>query len=61
MSEGKCKFRRKFRDDVNDTMFQIVVDANKMSAHGVQDNGEGYNEVLICLSANNKMRIEGVK
>ena len=55
MSEGKYKFRRRFRDDVNDTMFQVVVDANNTSAHGVQDDGKGYNEVLIQLSAKDEM------
>ena len=34
-------------DNVNDTMLQVVVDANNTSAHSVQDNGKGYNEVLI--------------
>ena len=47
MSGGKCEFRRRFRDDVNDTMFQVVVDANNMRAHAVQDDGKGYNKVLI--------------
>ena len=47
MSKGKYEFRRRFRDDVNDMMFWVVVDANNMSAHGVQDDGEGYNELLI--------------
>ena len=42
-------------------MFQIVMDVNSTSAQGVQDDGEGYNEVLIRLSAEDKMRIEGVK
>ena len=42
-------------------MFHIVIDANSTSAQGVQDGGEGYNEVLIWLSAKDKMRIEGVK
>ena len=31
----------------NDMMFQIVMDANSTSTHGVQDDGEGYNEELI--------------
>jgi len=30
-----------------------------MSAHGVQDDGEGYNEMLNWLSAEDEMRIEG--
>ena len=55
MSEGKYKFRRRFRDDANDTMFQVVVDVNDMSAHGVQDNGKGYNKGLIQLSAEDEM------
>ena len=32
---------------------------NDMSAHVVQDNGEGYNKVLIQLSAEDKMQIAG--
>ena len=32
-------------------MFPVVVDANGMSAHSVQDDSEGYNKVLIWLSA----------
>ena len=42
-------------------MFQVVVDANNMSAHAVQDDGKGYHKVLIWLSAEDKMWIEGVK
>ena len=38
----------KWANDVNDT-----------SAHDVQHNGEGYNKVLIQLSAENKMQISG--
>ena len=41
-------------------MFQVVVDVNDMSAHCVQDDGKGYNKVLIQLSAEDKMWIEGV-
>ena len=37
------------RDNANDTMFQIVMDVNNTSAHGVQDDVEGYNKVLIQL------------
>ena len=55
MSEGICEFRRRSRDDVNDTMFRIVMDVNDISAHSVQDNGEVYNDVLIQLSAEDKM------
>ena len=40
---------------MNDTMFRIVMDANTTSAQGVQDGGEVYNEVLIQLSAKDKM------
>ena len=61
MSKGICEFRRRLGDDVNDTMFRIVIDANSTSAQGVQDDGEGYNEVQIRLSGEDKMRIEGVK
>ena len=42
-------------------MFWIVMDVNSTSAQGVQDKGEGYNKVLIWLSAEDKMQIEGVK
>ena len=42
-------------------MFQIVIGVNNMSAHGVQDDGKDYNEVLIWLSAEDEMQIEGVK
>ena len=34
----------RFRDDAKDAMFWVVMDANNTSAHGVQDDGEGYNE-----------------
>ena len=61
VSEGICEFRRRLRDDANDTMFWIVIDVNSMSAQGVQDDGEGYSEVLIQLSAEDEMWIEGVK
>ena len=37
------------------------MDVNNMSAHSVQDDGKGYNEVLIWLSAEDEMWIEGVK
>ena len=37
------------------------MDANTTSAQGVQDHGEGYNEVLIWLSAEDEMWIEAVK
>ena len=36
-------------------------DAKVTSAHDVQDDGESYDEVLNRLSAENEMRIEGVK
>ena len=39
--------------------FQIIVDTNNTSAHGAQDDGEGYNKVLIWLSAEDEMQIEG--
>ena len=34
----------RFRNNAKDTMFRVVMDANNMSAHGVQGDGEGYNE-----------------
>ena len=46
---------------MNDTMFRIVMDANSTSAQGVQDDGEGYNKVLLQLLAEDEMRIKGVK
>ena len=52
---GEGKDLQRFRDDAKDMMFRVVMDVNNMSAHGVQDNGEGYNEVLIRLSAEDKM------
>ena len=55
MSKGKCEFRRGFRDDVKETRFQVVVNVNNTSAHSVQDNGEGYNKVLIQLLAEDEM------
>ena len=36
-----------------------VNDVNDTSAHDVQDNGEGYNKVLIPLSAEDKLQIAG--
>jgi len=47
------------RDDKRETNIQLVCNMNVMSAHGVQDNGEGYNEMLNWLSARDEMRIEG--
>ena len=55
MSEGICEFRRRLRDNANDTMFRIVIDVNSMSAQGVQDDGKCYNKVLIRLSAEDEM------
>ena len=46
---------------MNDTMLRIVMEVNSTSAHSVKDDGEGYNEELIQLSAEDEMRIEGVK
>ena len=61
MSEGICEFRGRLKDNAKDMMLWIVMDANSTSAHSVQDDGKGYNEVLIRLSAEDEMRIEGVK
>ena len=47
------------RDDKRETNIWLVCKANVTSAHGVQDNGEGYNEMLNRLSAEDEMRIEG--
>jgi len=34
------------RDDKRETNIQLVCNANVTSAHRVQDDGEGYNEML---------------
>jgi len=47
------------RDDKCETNIQLVCNANVMSAHGMQDDGEGYNEMLNWLSAEDEMWIEG--
>jgi len=47
------------RDNKCETNIQLVCNANVMSAHGMQDDGEGYNEMLNRLSAKDEMRIEG--
>jgi len=47
------------RDDKRETNIWLVCNANVMSAHGVLDDGEGYNEMLNQLSAEDEMRIEG--
>ena len=39
-----ANLEERFRDSVKDTMFRVVMDANNTSAHGVHDDGEGYNE-----------------
>ena len=36
-----------------------VNNINNISAYDVQDNGEGYNKVLIQLSAEDKIQIAG--
>jgi hypothetical protein len=51
---GEC-----FRDDVESANVRIVDDANDMSAHDVQDEGEGYDGVLNRLSAEDEMRNVG--
>ena len=38
---------------------QIVDNVNDMSAHDAQDHGKGYNEVLIQLSAEDKIKSRG--
>jgi len=47
------------RDDKCETNIRLVCNANVTSAHGVQDDGEGYYEMLNRLSAGDKMWIEG--
>jgi hypothetical protein len=51
---GEC-----FRDDVEGANVRIVDDANDTSAHNVHDEGEGYDEVLNRLSAEDEMRNVG--
>jgi len=47
------------RDDKRETNIQLVCNVNVTSAHGMQDNGEGYYKMLNQLSAGDKMRIKG--
>jgi len=47
------------RDDKRETNIRLVCNTNVTSAHGMQDDGEGYNEMLNRLSAEDEMRIEG--
>ena len=47
------------RDDKHETNIRLVCNANVTSAYSMQDNGEGYNEMLNRLSARDEMRIEG--
>jgi len=47
------------RDDKHETNIWLVCKANVTSAHSVQDDGEGYNEMLNQLSAEDEMRNEG--
>jgi len=47
------------RDDKRETNIRLVCNMNVTSAHGMQDDGEGYNEMLNRLSAGDEMRIEG--
>ena len=47
------------RDHKRETNIWLVCNANVTSAHGVQDDGEGYNEMLNRLSAEDEMQIEG--
>ena len=45
--------------DKHETNIRLVCKVNVTSAHSVQDDGEGYNEMLNRLSAEDEMRIEG--
>jgi len=47
------------RDNKRETNIQLVCNANVTSAHGMQDDGKGYNKMLNQLSAKDKMQIEG--
>ena len=47
------------RDNKHKTNIRFVCNMNVTSAHGMQDDGEGYNEMLNQLSAGDEMRIEG--
>jgi len=57
--QRKVGKQENIRDDKRETNIRLVCNANVMSAHGMQDDGEGYNEMLNQLSARAKMRIEG--
>jgi len=47
------------RDDKHETNIRLVCNVNVTSAHGMQDDGKGYNEMLNRLSAKDEMQIEG--
>ena len=47
------------RDDKCETNIWLVCNVNVMSAHGMQDDGEGYNKMLNRLSAKDEMQIKG--
>jgi hypothetical protein len=47
------------RDDADDANIRTTDNANVTSAHGVLDDGEGYDGVLRRFQLETKMRIEG--
>ena len=57
--QRKVGKQENIRDDKCETNIQLVCNANVTSAHGVQDDGEGYNEMLNRLSAGDEMQIKG--
>ena len=57
--QRKMGKQENIRDDKRETNIRLVCNTNVTSAHGMQDDGEGYNEMLNRLSAEDEMRIEG--
>ena len=47
--------QEKVRDNKRETNIWLVCNTNVTSAHGMQDDGKGYNEMLNQLSAEDKM------
>jgi hypothetical protein len=56
-----CEGDVRFRNDFEGANVWMMDDADGTSAHNVQDEGESCKGVLNQLSAEDEMRIEGVK
>jgi hypothetical protein len=54
-----CEGGEWFRDNVEGANVQMVDNANDTSAHDMQDEGEGYDEVLNRLSAETRCKMWG--